>query len=223
MKFLLAALVGLIAVSCSFKYQNWGVKDPNAIPQTVMTNFVEKGIQDGKVQYEFQGKKAETFEVLKEWRLKDVTFKEYDSKGVVDTRGTIAEATIKTDTHDATMKGAVDIWSSSQKAEIATSDLTWDQKAKTLQAAPTAVVSLKKDDGSTLTGTGLSLDFRGNELKLQGPVVGLWKTESSNENQSTNVSAETTSAQPPAQPPASLPASPPPALLPPHAPTSVGR
>ena len=174
-----------LLASCSFKYEDWGVKDPNQIPQTVMTNFVEKNIKDGKVQYEFQGQKIETYDALKEWRLKDVSFQQYDDTGKLSSKGTVAEALIHTDTHDAVMKGQVDLWSASQAASVSTSNVSWTQNLKTLQVAPDAAVVLKKDDGSSLSGLGLLLDFRDNELKLQGPIVGLWKTEAKDDTNPT--------------------------------------
>ncbi|NNM54071.1 MAG: LPS export ABC transporter periplasmic protein LptC [Spirochaetales bacterium] len=178
---LLVGGVVLLFLSCSFKYEDWGVKNPNQIPQTVMTDFVEKNIKNGKVQYEFQGQKIETYDALKEWRLKDVTFQQYDDSGKLLSKGSVADALIHTDTHDAVMKGQVNLWSASQATSVSTSDVSWTQNLKILQVAPDATVVLKKDDGSTLSGLGLVLDFRDNELKLQGPIVGLWKTDTKNE------------------------------------------
>ena len=76
------------------------------------------------------------------------------------------------DTENADISGGVRVHSASEKGDVSADSLYWENKTKKLRAPAAERVTIRKDDGSSLSGTGFSGDFSRRELIFTGPVKG---------------------------------------------------
>ena len=147
-------------------------KVAETIPDTVAIEMTHKVHQDGRLALSFEAGRAETYGALKKMILSDVRFVEYGADSAPATSGEARHVVYHTDTENAEISGSVRVRSESEKADIATESLAWENKRKKLTALPLARVVITKDDGSSITGRGFTGDFRTREVSFSGPVEG---------------------------------------------------
>ena len=147
-------------------------KVAETIPDTVAIEMTHKVHQDGRLALSFEAGRAETYGALKKMILSDVRFVEYGADSAPATSGEARHVVYHTDTENAEVSGSVRVRSESEKADIATESLAWENKRKKLTALPLARVVITKDDGSSITGRGFTGDFRIREVSFSGPVEG---------------------------------------------------
>lgn len=175
--FLVAAMLGaLCASSCSVGggETQEGAGAGNGIPDTVAVGLVHRVSQNGRLSIELTAARAETFNDTKQTILTDARFVEYDDKGGKATEGMAQKVVYHSDSKDADISGGVKVRSASEKGTVSADSLSWQNKERRLAAPPQEVVSLRKDDGTSLTGTGFNGDFRSRELVFTGPVNGTY-------------------------------------------------
>jgi LPS export ABC transporter protein LptC len=130
--------------------------------------------RDGRLSLELTAARAETWNDAKETILSDARFVQFDDTGAQATEGEAKKVVFHTDTENADVTGGVRVRSETEKGTVTAENLSWDNDARTLRAPPDEVVSLRKDDGSSLSGTGFEGDFRRRELTFTGPVRGTY-------------------------------------------------
>ena len=166
--------VCLVFAGCSLDYGDQTVveKQPENIPDTVAVGLVHRVNKGGKLSVELEASRAESFSSTNITVLSDAHFTEYDDKGAMDTEGRADHVIYHTDSEDAEISGAVQVYSAREKANIRADSLSWENKTKRLTAEPDEKVLLKKDDGSFIEGSGFLGDFRHRQLVFNGPVEG---------------------------------------------------
>jgi LPS export ABC transporter protein LptC len=172
-----AALLGsLLAASCSVG--NEAAVSENGtnagIPDTVAVGVVHRVSQNGRLSLELRAARAETFNDTKQTIMTDAQFVEFDDKGGTATQGTAHKVTYHSDTENADISGGVRVRSEAEKGVVTADALSWVNKERRLSAPPDEVVTLRKDDGTSLAGTGFNGDFRTRELVFTGPVKGTY-------------------------------------------------
>jgi LPS export ABC transporter protein LptC len=174
---LLAAV--LTSAGCSLDYE--AAETPQgateSIPDTVAVGITHRIVKNSRLSFEMEASRAETYNARKETILKDARFTEFDDTGAHTTEGKAATVVFHTDTENAEISGSVSVYSAGEKGRISTQALSWQNKQKILTADPGARVTIRKDDGSFLTGTGFTGDFRTKEVRFSGPVEGTYVYE----------------------------------------------
>jgi len=174
---IVAAALAAAAASVSGCSLDYGAvmaeeKVAETIPDTVAIEVTHKVHQDGRLALSFEAGRAETYGALKKMILSEVRFVEYGADSAPATSGEARHVVYHTDTENAEISGSVRVRSESEKADIATESLAWENKRKKLTALPLARVVITKDDGSSITGRGFTGDFRTREVSFSGPVEG---------------------------------------------------
>ena len=167
------ALLALLA-SCSIDYKGAVPEGQTTegIPDTVVTNVAHRVHKDGHLTVQLEATRAESFNSKNETILTDVRFTTYDEAGAVASEGSARRVVYHTDTENAEISGGVRVHSSKEKGDVNTDSLSWENKTRRLTAPPSEVVTIRKDDGSVLQGTGFTGDFTRRELTFNGPVRG---------------------------------------------------
>lgn len=145
-----------------------------AVPDTVAVNVVHRVHQNGRLSLEITAARAETWNDTRQTILSDTAFTEFDQDGAPATVGRAKRVVFYSDTEDADISGGVQVRSNVEKGNVAADTLSWDNKARRLVAPPQEVVTLVKDDGTSISGTGFRGDFRSRELTFSGPVTGTY-------------------------------------------------
>jgi len=171
-----ALLLALAAAGCSLDYgavQEEG-KIAETIPDTVAIEVTHKVHQDGRLALEFEAGRTETYGAAKKMILENVRFVEYASDASPSTSGQARRIVYHTDTENAEISGSVRVRSEAEEAAIAAQAVSWENTARRLTAPPGEVVRITRDDGSWITGTGFSGDFRTRQVSFSGPVEGTY-------------------------------------------------
>jgi LPS export ABC transporter protein LptC len=177
-----AVIVLCLAVAgCSLDYGavQGEEKIAETFPDTVAIEVTHKVHQDGRLAFEFEATRAETYGAQKRMVLEEVRFVEYGADSSPATSGSARRVVYHTDTENAEISGAVRVRSEAEKADIAAPAVSWENATRRLTALPDAVVRITKDDGSSITGTGFAGDFRTRQVSFSGPVKGtyVWTDE----------------------------------------------
>jgi len=177
-----ACAVMLLAAACSINYDEATAAEqtPQGIPDTVAVDVVHRVHKNGYVQVQLEAARAETYNDKNETVLSDATFTEFEDTGATATQGSAKKLVFHTDTENAEISGSVHVYSSTQKGNVSAETLSWENKPKLLKAPPDEVVVIKKDDGSSLKGSGFLGDFLKKELTFSGPQHGTYVTQDKN-------------------------------------------
>ena len=175
-----AAIAGVLFLAgCSMDYRATEVAEKAAagVPDTVATGIVHKIFKNGHLSFVLEASQAQTFNSQKETMISDASFEELDDKGKVVTNGQAGSIVYHSDTENAEISGMVSVHSASEKAQVTADTLSWQNKEKRLSAAPGETVTVKKDDGSFIQGTGFVGDFRTRQVTYTGRVEGTYVWE----------------------------------------------
>jgi LPS export ABC transporter protein LptC len=167
------ALAGLLA-GCSIDYTSATAEDQEqqGVPDTIAIDILHRVHKDGHLSLELQASRAVSYDANKETVLSDARFAAYDEAGAKSTDGRAQTVVFHSDTENADISGGVRVHSASEKGEVSADSLYWENKTKKLRAPAAEQVIIRKDDGSSLSGTGFSGDFSRRELFFTGPVKG---------------------------------------------------
>lgn len=150
---------------------------PTGIPDTVATGLLHRIHKDGRLSLELEAARAETYNSKNTTILTDAHFVEFDETGGAATEGRAGKVVFHTDTENAEISGAVRVHSATEKGDVHADTLLWENKTKRLTAPPREQVRVRKDDGSSLVGSGFTGDFLSREVTFTGAVQGtyVWK------------------------------------------------
>ncbi len=177
-----AALAAAILVAgCSLDYKEAGTEEQAAegTPDTVALGLLHKIHKNGRLSMELEATRAETYSTAAKTILTDAHFIEFDDKGAKATEGRAHRIVYHTDTENAEISGMVNVHSASEKGEVSAESLAWANKEKRLTAPPDERVTIRKDDGTSISGSGFVGDFRTRQVTFSGPVQGtyVWTEE----------------------------------------------
>jgi LPS export ABC transporter protein LptC len=172
----LLLLASALLAGCSLDYGAVQGEEriADTIPDTVAIEVTHKVHEDGRLALELEAGRTETWGAQKKMVLEEVRFVQYAEDSSPATSGEARRVVYHTDTENAEVSGSVRVYSQAEKAGIAAPSLSWESKPKRLTAPAGAVVRITKDDGSSISGTGFSGDFRTREVSFSGPVEGTY-------------------------------------------------
>lgn len=174
-----AVAIALALAGCSIDYKGASIEEPTSagIPDTVARGLLHRIHKDGRLSLELEAARAETYNAKNTTILTDAHFVEFDEKGGAATEGRARTVVYHSDTENAEISGSVTVHSAVEKADVRAETLSWENKTKRLSAPPTEQVSIRKDDGSLLVGSGFKGDFRSREVTFTGAVRGTYVWE----------------------------------------------
>ncbi len=144
------------------------------IPDTVAVGVVHRVYRDGRLSLELTASRAETWNATRQTILSNARFVEFDRAGAADLQGEAGRVVFHSDTEDADVSGGVRVRSETEKGTVTAESLSWDNGARRLTAPAQETVTLRKDDGTSISGSGFLGDFRTRELVFSGPVRGTY-------------------------------------------------
>jgi len=169
----------ILLAGCSIDYREASVEEqaPASIPDTVAVGLLHRVHKNGRLSLELEAARAETWNAKNQTILSDAHFVEFDDKGGKATEGEARTVIFHSDTENAEISGAVHVHSAAEKGDVRADTLEWENKPRRLTAPPAEQVTILKEDGSTLTGTGFTGDFMKRQVTFAGPVQGtyVWK------------------------------------------------
>ena len=171
-------LIVLLA-GCSIDYQGASTEEqtPSGIPDTVAVGLLHRVHKDGRLTLELEAARAESWNAKNQTILTNAHFVEFDQNGGKATEGEARTVIYHSDTENAEITGAVHVRSAAEEGDVRAERLSWENKTRRLTAPPADRVTIRKKDGSSLTGTGFTGDFMRRKLSFAGPVQGtyVWK------------------------------------------------
>ena len=178
---LIVFVATLLVAGCSLDYQGAvnEEKEAEGIPDTVALGLVHKIHRNGKLSMELEAARAETYSAAAKTIMTDAHFIEYDDQGRKATEGRARRVVYHTDTENAEISGSVRVHSASEKGDVSAESLEWTNKEKRLTAPPDERVTIRKDNGTSISGRGFVGDFRTRQVTFAGPVQGtyVWQEE----------------------------------------------
>ena len=171
--------LAILLAGCSIDYKEASVEEqaPSGIPDTVAVGLLHRVHKDGRLSIELEAARAETWNAKNQTILTDAHFTEFDDKGGKATEGQARTVIFHSDTENAEISGDVHVYSAKEKGDVRADTLDWENKAKRLTAPPEEQVTIGKEDGSSLIGTGFTGDFMKRQVFFRGPVRGTYVWE----------------------------------------------
>lgn len=172
---LFAAWGALLLAACSLDYRSaeqLAEEPAEKVPDTVATDFVYRIVKGSRLSLEVTAGRAESWSAEQRTVLSKATFTELASDGTVATKGSAGDVVFHNDTEDAEVSQGVKVYSASEKASVETASLEWRSKPKLLSAPGEERVTIRKDDGAYIQGSGFTADFRKREVAFSGSVQG---------------------------------------------------
>jgi LPS export ABC transporter protein LptC len=169
-------LLLLLCLSCSFDYEGAMVDEnlKEETPESILINFSQTAVKEGQKVFEITADTVEIYEGHTRTVAKGLYFLELDEDGSVLTEGWSDRAVYYNETEDAEFSGNIRLYSKKEELTIITDSISWKQEDRLLETPPGSKVSLKKDDGSFLQGTGFEADLRRRAIKFNADVKGYY-------------------------------------------------
>ena len=159
--------------ACSFDYAAGTADELLAqIPDTILRGVTHVVVRDGAVIAELRSDTVENFSADNRAVLSNVFYREFDRDGGLTNVGRADRAVISTETDDAEVSGAISLRSETQETEITASVLMWEDAARRLSSPPGEPVELRRDDGSSVAGSGFEAELGVRTVRFRGRVSG---------------------------------------------------
>jgi len=169
----LAAGLSLALASCSLGYDGQ-VKEAPVLPSAVFSDYSHTIVVRGRPAFTLEADRAEVYAEEKRTVLSAVRFAEYDpDTGDLLSSGSADRAVYWTESEDAELSGAVRLESKRQEAVLEGEYLRWDGEGKRLEGRLDRAVTVRKTDGSWVSGAGFEADARRRSFVFREGVAGV--------------------------------------------------
>jgi len=174
---ILAGLL-LATAGCEIDYQAGYLDErlEEEIPDFILYNVRETDVRARGQKLTLTADRAEDYRVLTETRFYNVNFHELNPAGESVRSGHTDYGRLR-DSQDADLKGNIRIDSRENGASVEADELSWISEKKQLSGPPEGRVFVKRDDGSSIEGTGFHADFRDDIIEFSGKVEGTLVTD----------------------------------------------
>ncbi len=171
---ILLLLIFLFLISCSHDYEEsfFDEELSDETPNSVVINFREVVIKGGEPSYILEADKAETFNKRKSTVFTDLYFIEYNRSGEIATEGACVEAEYFNDTENIEFREKVILNAAEQGFFIEGDYLYWDNKQKSLAGGENSHVTIGRDDGSVIEGSGFYTSSAERSFAFKGKTKG---------------------------------------------------
>jgi LPS export ABC transporter protein LptC len=173
-KYFLKAILILFLFSCRFNYEEamFESEFDDQIPKTILFNYKQVTEKEGENTVKLEAEKAENYDQLNKTVIEGLYFYEIDKSGNKLLEGWADKMIYYTETENAEVSDSIYIYSFTEEAGLSADSLYWDKEARNLSSDSGSTVTLKKDDGSEVTGSGFNADLRRKDIKFNTSVSG---------------------------------------------------
>jgi len=169
------AIACCVLSACSLDYGTGLASElGEGVPDMVVTGFSHTIVENGSPRFRIEADRGESYQALATMKLVGVQFAEYaaDGSGAIAAEGRADSAIFYTDTESAELSGAVSFRSAHEGVTVTSGYLKWNGQTRVLESRAETVTTLKKDDGSGLSGSGFSADAARRSFVFRNRVAG---------------------------------------------------
>ena len=175
-------LAHAVLVSCSFNYEEASLEDElsEELPDTVLANAEHTVMRDGRLSVILQAARFEHYTKRDLIVLTDVYFRELDTSGQLVTEGWADAGLYYTDSENAEVSGNVVFLSHSEESGIYAARLQWDDAEHRLYSDEGEAVTVRRDDGSEISGATFDADLARRNVRFRDAAAGTLVVEGEN-------------------------------------------
>ena len=164
----IVSTVVVLCAGCKLDYKDADLaEEMNAqVPNSVLEDFSQVVVRDGKVSYIFSADHAELYDSTKLTYFDNIGFTEYKADGSTGTEGAAQRAVHDSKTDNIIFDGKIILNSTVQDFVVKSDYLEWNNEAKILKSPDDTEVSIEQGDGSVVKGRGFIADAKGKSFTL---------------------------------------------------------
>ena len=164
----IVSTVAVLCAGCKLDYKDADLaEEMNAqVPNSVLEDFSQVVVRDGKVSYIFSADHAELYDSTKLTYFDNIGFTEYKEDGSTGTEGAAQRAVHDSKTDNIIFDGKIILNSTVQDFVVKSDYLEWNNEAKILKSLDDTEVSIEQGDGSVVKGRGFIADAKGKSFTL---------------------------------------------------------
>lgn len=170
---ILGLVLGSLA-SCSLDYEDAQLAESldEELAETVITNARVTVVRGETPRFLIEADEVASFPRRNEQRLRGIRFREYNQSGDLVTEGSANHARIFTQSDDVEIEGEIRLRSFTHEARLETEYLFHHHADRRLSSRDIDTALIERESGSWITGRGLEVDLRRNELSFSSAVEG---------------------------------------------------
>lgn len=156
----------LLCTGCKLDYKDADLAEDmdEKIPNSVLEDFSQVVIREGKVSYVFSADQAKLFDSTKLTYFDNIGFVEYKADGSTGTEGAAERAIHDSKTDNIIFDGRIILNATAQDFVVKADYLEWNNGEKILKSLDDTEVSIEQGDGSMVKGRGFVADAQGKSF-----------------------------------------------------------
>ena len=160
--------VVVLCAGCKLDYKDAELAEEmnEQVPNSVLEDFSQVVVRDGKVSYVFSADHAELYDSTKLTYFDNIGFTEYKADGSTGTTGAAQRAIHDSKTDNIIFDGKIILNATVQDFVVKSDYLEWNNEAKILKSLDDTEVSIEQGDGSVVKGRGFVADAKGKSFTL---------------------------------------------------------
>ena len=164
--FVFVSLMVLLCTGCKLDYKDADLAEDmdEKIPNSVLEDFSQVVIREGKVSYVFSADQAKLFDSTKLTYFDNIGFVEYKADGSTGTEGAAERAIHDSKTDNIIFDGRIILNATAQDFVVKADYLEWNNGEKILKSMDDTEVSIEQGDGSMVKGRGFVADAQGKSF-----------------------------------------------------------
>ena len=161
-----ASSVIVLCAGCKLDYKEADLAEDmdEKIPNSVLDDFSQVVVREGKVSYIFSADHAELFDSTGLTYFDNIGFTEYKADGSTGTEGAAEKAVHESKTDNIIFDGKIILNATAQDFVVKSDYLEWNNEAKILKSLDDTEVSIEQGDGSIVKGRGFVADAQGKSF-----------------------------------------------------------
>lgn len=164
---------------CSVDYEEADISDTflETTPNSIIFNFSQSVITEGKLSYSIEADKAEIYDKSKKTSFSNVLFTEYGNDGEKTTEGAAEKALYFSENDDILFSGGLIINSISEGFIVRSEYMEWNNKNKILKSKDDTQVSVEQENGTFIEGRGFIADAENKSFTFLQNAKGRYFSE----------------------------------------------
>ena len=180
---LLAALCAFFLSACTTDYSDAMIEEElEGTPSFILVNFRETAVEKGAPAYRVEGERAESYEDKKTTVIKNLIFTEYGQNAAVASEGSAGRATHYRDNDNILFEEMLRLNAVEQGFYIEGDYFYWDSGGRSLTGSSDGTVTLIRDDGSYITGTGFRSNASDRSFSFEKSAEGIYSEKDADED-----------------------------------------
>ncbi len=163
---LFVSLVSVLCTGCKLDYKDADLAEEmnEQVPNSILEDFSQVVVRDGKVSYVFSADYAKLFDSTKLTYFDNIGFIEYKADGSTGTEGAAEKAIHDSKTDNIIFDGKIILNATAQDFVVKSDYLEWNNEDKILKSMDDTEVSIEQGDGSMVKGRGFIADAQGKSF-----------------------------------------------------------